>query len=116
VDFWDDYARRWQHRYAVSQDESAHLWLSLDDPVEGLGLSALAYVPLTTSAGHFLSMQPAVGTEPRDKQWYRADGWDTLTAERDKYRSACQAVLRLFTEAPDPEVLDILDIVEKVLK
>ena len=39
-----------------------------------------------------------------------------MSDERTKYREALAAVLRLFTDAPDPEILDILDIVEKALK
>lgn len=79
-------------------------------------MSTGPHVPITTSAGHFLSMQPAVGVEPRTAVWFRGDQFDALRAECDRYRGACQRVLKLFTDAPDPEVLDILDIVEGVLK
>jgi hypothetical protein len=82
------------------------------------------HIPMTTSAGHFLSMQPAVGVEPRTAVWFRGDQFDALRAECDRYRRACEltrTVCQLATrvsntDAPDPEVLDILDIVEGVLK
>lgn len=74
------------------------------------------HIPMTTSAGHFLSMQPAQGTEPQAMTWFRGDEVSRLSDERTKYREALAAVLRLFTDAPDPEILDILDIVEEALK
>jgi hypothetical protein len=58
------------------------------------------HVPITTSAGHFLSMQPATGAEPRAMTWVRADEFDSLSADRDKYRRACERVLALWN-APD---------------
>jgi hypothetical protein len=91
--------------------------LSMGEPVEGLAsVSTGPHVPMTTSAGHFLSMQPATGAEPRAMTWVRADEFDSLLADRDKYRRACERVLKLFTDAPDPEVLEILEIVERALK
>jgi hypothetical protein len=74
------------------------------------------HIPMTTSAGHFLSMQPAVGVEPRTAVWFRGDQFDALRAECDRYRGACQLVLKLFIDSSDPGLLDILDIVERALK
>jgi hypothetical protein len=74
------------------------------------------HVPITTSAGHYLSMQPAIAPIVPDKVWYRGDEYETLAAQCYKYKKACADVLRLFTDAPDPEILDILDIVERALK
>ena len=74
------------------------------------------HVPMTTSAGHFLSMQPASGTEPKSLTWYRADYVLALNDERAKYKCALEAIHRLFTDAPDPEIIDILDIVEGALR
>ena len=89
----------------------------MGEPVEGVaGVSSGPHIPMTTSAGHFLSMQPASGTEPRAMTWIRGDEFDAVLSARDKYREACQEVLKLFSDAPDPEILDILDIVERALK
>jgi hypothetical protein len=74
------------------------------------------HIPITTSAGHYLSMQPAQIPLAPDKVWYRGDEYETLAAQCYKYKKACADVLRLFTDAPDPEILDILDIVERALK
>ena len=78
------------------------------------------HVPMTTSAGHFLSMQPAQGVEPRAAVWYRGDEVDALAAGRAKYRQACEAVLAIFSdpkESGDSDTqLKILEIVERALK
>lgn len=73
------------------------------------------HVPITTSAGHYLSMQPAQLAEPRDKVWYRGSDWDIVTAERDKFRKALQEVIAVF-DKEDMEVLDFLEIAERALK
>lgn len=80
-------------------------------------MSTGPHVPLTTSAGHFLSMQPATDAKaPRDAVWYRGDEWDIVAAERAKLMMACQEVMRHVSDTPDPEVLAIIDIIEKALK
>ena len=61
-------------------------------------------------------MQPATETLPLEKVWYRGDEVGAINDERAKYRCALEAIHRLFTEAPDPEIIDILDIVEGALK
>jgi hypothetical protein len=74
------------------------------------------HIPMTTSAGHFLSMQPAQGTEPQAMTWFRGDEVSRLSDERTKFKDALAAIHKLFTDAPDPEIIDILDITERALK
>jgi hypothetical protein len=78
------------------------------------------HVPITTSAGHYLSMQPAQLAEQRDKVWYLGSDWDALVKERDRFRFACEAVLETFEDkgqsADADTLIEILDIVERVLK
>jgi hypothetical protein len=78
------------------------------------------HIPMTTSAGHFLSMQPAQGSEPQAMTWFRGDEVSRLSDERTKYREAIAAVLAIFSdpkESGDSDTqLKILDIVERALK
>jgi hypothetical protein len=124
VDLGDDYARGWPIRHAVGQDEQAHLRLSMDNAIEVRAwvrdtLMPGPHIPITTSAGHYLSMQPAQSMSPRDKVWYLGTDWDALVKERDRYRFACEAVMEMFEDkgqAGDADTLiEILDIVERVL-
>lgn len=78
-------------------------------------MSSGPHIPLTTSAGHFLSMQPASGTEPREAVWYRGSEWDLVAAERAKFMTALQEVIARF-DAEDVELLDFLEIAERALK
>ena len=84
-------------------------------------MTAGPHIPMTTSAGHFLSMQPAQGVEPRSAVWYRGDEVDAIAAGRAKYRQACESVLEIFGDSSQSlESLDtqlkILEIVERALK
>ena len=82
------------------------------------------HVPMTTSAGHFLSMQPAQsGTDPRKeptKIWYRGDQFLEMYDQMAKFRFACEAIMETFEDkgqTGDADTLiEILDIVERVLK
>jgi hypothetical protein len=112
--------------------------LSLGEPVEGLAsVSTGPHIPMTTSAGHFLSMQPSTDAKIDPlTMWYRADEYMAaidryllVVNERDKYRAACEKVMALWN-APDDHLpadgdlenvpMDILvaavTIVEGVLK
>lgn len=82
----------------------------------GNAMSTGPHVPLTTSAGHFLSMQPATDAKaPRDAVWYRGDEWDIVAAESARYLAALRAVIARY-DAEDLEILDFLDIAERALK
>ena len=59
------------------------------------------HIPMTTSAGHFLSMQPAQGVEPRAAVWYRGDEVDAMASGRAKYRQALEAIIKLFDTCVD---------------
>ena len=105
---------------AIGAPSSQCVRLSLGEPVEGLAsVSTGPHIPMTTSAGHFLSMQPAQSMSPRDKVWYLGTDWDALVKERDRYRFACEAVMEMFDDkgqTGDADTLiEILDIVERVL-
>ena len=81
----------------------------------GLAVSTGPHIPMTTSAGHFLSMQPAQGIEPRSAVWYRGTDWDIVAAERERFKRALQEVVAVF-DKEDMEVLDFLEIAERALK
>ena len=78
------------------------------------------HIPMTTSAGHFLSMQPAQGVEPRAAVWYRGTDWDIVAAEREKFKRACQNAMSIFEDRgslEDTETLVlILELIEEALK
>jgi hypothetical protein len=99
--------------------------LSLDEPIEGVEMTAPPssgpHIPLTTSAGHFLSMQPATDrSAPMDTVWYRGDQFMELYDLMAKDRAACESIMEIFVkegESGDSDTLiKILDIVERALK
>ena len=81
---------------------------------------SVAHVPITTSAGHYLSMQPAESTLPLEKVWYRGDEYALQMRDAIKFRAACQAVLDIFSDpnstGDSESLIEILDIVERALK
>lgn len=87
----------------------------------GPQVSDAPHIPLTTSAGHFLSMQPnSDPMAPADKLWYRADVYAGVVAKRDKYLAAVRAVYAIMcdeNETGDGDTLcKIIDICEGALK
>ena len=95
--------------------------LSLGFAVEGVaGVSTATgpHIPMTTSAGHFLSMQPAQGVEPRAAVWYRGTDWDIVAAEREKFKRALEAIIKLFDACVDEPTTMMLmaEVAEEALK
>lgn len=85
-------------------------------------MSVGPHVPLTSVAGHFLSMQPGTDTSrlAPEKIWYRGDEYLAVVSQRDKYKLALDGVFKIFSDPNEPgdseTMLQVLDIVEKALR
>ena len=77
------------------------------------------HIPMTTSAGHFLSMQPS--TDPREgpeKVWYRGDCYAAKNAQMHKYKGALVKIMELFDACVDEPTTMMLmaEVAEEALK
>jgi hypothetical protein len=72
------------------------------------------HVPVMTVAGHFLSMQPSTDAKlGPEKVWYRGDAYRELYDQMATFRQACEDVMKYVAREADPEVVTIIDIIEK---
>jgi hypothetical protein len=81
------------------------------------------FVPLTSVAGHFLSMQPAHVTVPPadiqpDKVWYRGDRHVEVYDLMSKYRDALETIVKSFSSggSDTDQLLAMVEIAEGALK